>query len=211
VYYTDKHRQFEIFAVILTGLMKFVFMGWLNLRIFYIVAACVFWIFYIYKLHEKKPDIYKEWGFQKENLVKSFLVLLPFAVVVIIGIYFRGVNENARFLNWHIIPILIFYPLWGLFQQFMVAGLIAANLKAIAKKYLSENFIIFLISLLFALLHYPSIQLMIYVFLMEIIFLWVYFKWKNLWSLGFYHGFVSGLFLYYVMDRDLWVELWEIF
>ncbi len=209
--YPDRNKYKEIFAVILTGLLKFVFMDWLNFRAFYIIAACGFWIIYIWKTRKKYQDIYKYWGFRKSNLKKSSLLLLPFAVITILGIYFYGAGIEVKFLNWRIIPILVLYPLWGLLQQFLIAGLIAGNMRNLESLKLPDLFIILITSLVFALVHYPSLPLMLYVLVMEIIFLHIYFKYNNLWALGLFHGWVSGLFLYYVLGRDLWKELWVIF
>ncbi|MGC9343252.1 MAG: CPBP family glutamic-type intramembrane protease, partial [Bacteroidales bacterium] len=139
------------------------------------------------------------------------LILLIPAVITIAGIYFYGVELEARFRNWRILPVLVLYPLWGLLQQFMIAGLIAGNLKKLESVKLPNSLIIIITSIVFALIHAPGLPLMIYVFVMELIFLTVYFKYHNLWALGLFHGWVSGLFLYYVLERDLWKELWVIF
>lgn len=209
--HSNKEKRLEILAVLITGLLKFVLMDWLNFRAFYIVAACVFWLIFIYKRYKTYPGILQEWGFRKKNLKLSFLWLLPFAVITIAGVIIYGVFYNAAFLNWHFLPVLIFYPLWGLFQQFMVAALIAGNLKKLPESKLSNAQAILFPSLLFALIHLPSVPLMIYVFVMELLFLIVYFKWNNLWALGLYHGVVSSFYLFFVLGRDLFRELWTVF
>ncbi|MGM0550471.1 MAG: CPBP family glutamic-type intramembrane protease [Bacteroidota bacterium] len=206
-----KERRMEILLVALTGLLKFVFMDWLNFRFFYITAASLFWIFYVYRRHKRYPDMLQAWGFTKKHLKPATLFLLPFAVVVTAGIVWYGLHTQAAFINWRVLPILFLYPLWGLVQQFMMAGLIAGNLKAL-NDIKTKNFQIVLITaLVFALVHYPSLPLMAYTFLMEVLFISVYFKWANLWVLGFYHGIISTFFIYFVLGRDLWVELWQLF
>jgi len=76
---TDKQRWLEITAVLVTGLMKFVLMDWLNFRAFYIAAACIFWSVYIYKRYRANKFVLQQWGFRKNNFRQSFLFLLPFA------------------------------------------------------------------------------------------------------------------------------------
>ncbi|HYW94948.1 MAG TPA: CPBP family intramembrane glutamic endopeptidase, partial [Bacteroidales bacterium] len=95
--------------------------------------------------------------------------------------------------------------------QFMMTALVAGNLKDISSLNFKNYQIILLTSLLFSLVHYPYGPLMVYAFLMEILFTITYFRWKNLWPLGIYHGWVSSLLLFLVMGRDLWSELWRIF
>ncbi|MEL7589430.1 MAG: CPBP family glutamic-type intramembrane protease [Prolixibacteraceae bacterium] len=208
---TDKRRWFEAGAVILTGALRFVLSEWLELRLFYIAAVCLFWAVYIYKRRQGNAFILRDWGFQRKNFKQSFLFLTPFALAGVAGIVWYGLAVKAVFLNWHVIPIFVFYPVWGVFQQFLVIPLIVGNLYAISTLKLSRPQIILLTSFLFALVHYPSLTLMLFAFVMELLFLTAYFRWKNLWSLGLYHGWLGSLFLYFVIGRDLWSELWSIF
>jgi len=183
-------------------------MDWLNLRALYIGITCLFWIIYVYKRYQNDHTILKSWGFQKNNFRKSFFFLFPFALLSCAGIILYGLYIHIDILNWHVIPILLLYPVWGLSQQFMMIGLIAGNLKELRNIRFKNYQIILLTSFLFSLVHYPSIFLMIFTFFMELAFISTYFKWRNLWSLGLYHGGIATLLLFYVLQRDLWLELW---
>ena len=208
---TDKQRGLEIAAVVATGLLKHVFMDWLNLRAFYIGFACIFWSVYIYKRYRKNKQILQQWGFRKNHFNKSFLFLTPFALLMTAAIVWYGLTSNAVFLNWHIIPVFIFYPVWGFIQQFLILSLFAGNLMSISTIKPSETQIILLTSALFALVHYPSLPLMVFAFFMELVFAIAFFKWRNLWALALYHGWVASLLLFFVLGRDLWNELWTVF
>lgn len=207
---TNKQRSFEIAAVVATGLLKYVLMDWLNLRAFYIGAACFFWPVYIYKRYLKNNQILQHWGFRTNFFKQSFLFLAPFALLMTAVIVWYGLTYNAVFLNWHIIPVFIFYPAWGFIQQFLMLSLIAGNLQSMHIIKLNKTQIILLTSSLFAMVHYPSLPLMVFAFSMELVFAFAYFKWKNLWTLGLYHGWVASLLLFFVLGRDLWNELWLI-
>lgn len=207
----NKHILEEIWAVLLTGLLKFILMDWLNLRAFYITIAIVFWAVFIYKRYRENPEVMDRWGIRRKNFIVSMLVLLPFGVLGTLAIIIYGFFNDVSFFNWHILPILLFYPLWGTFQQFIVAGLVARNLRYEVDTRLNDFRIIIAVSLLFALIHIPYWPLAVYVFVMEIIFLLVYFHWRNIWALGIYHGLVSTFFLYFVSGRDLFKELYAIF
>jgi hypothetical protein len=208
---TDRRRWIEILAVGITGLMKFVLMDWLDMRALYIGAVCLFWLLFITGRYRDNKDILKDWGFQKDHFKATFLFLLPFAVAAVTAIIWYGISFNADFLNWNLIPVLLLYPVWGMIQQFMMIGLIAGNLQKISTLNLKKPQIVLITALLFTLIHSPSLPLMAFAFFMEILFTSVYFKWRNLWPLGLYHGWVSCLFLFFVMGRDLWNELWPMF
>jgi uncharacterized protein len=206
----DKIRSFEIAAVVATGIMKYIFMDWLNLRSFYIGAACILWTLYIYKRYKINNEVLQQWGFRKDYFKNSFLFITPFAILLIISIIWYGISHHAIFLNWHIIPVFLFYPFWGIIQQFLMLALIAGNLHSITFIKLSTPQIILLTSVIFSLVHYPSLPLMVFTFFMELVFLVAYFRWRNLWPLGLYHGWVASLLLFFVLGRDLWNELWTI-
>jgi len=208
---SEKTRSFELLAVLLTGLLKFIFIDWFNLRVFYIGITCLFWISYVYKRYQSDNTILKSWGFQINNFRSSFFLLLPFFVLCCTGITLYGLYNHTDILNWHVIPILFLYPVWGLFQQFILISLIAGNLKELRNIKFKNYQIILLTSFLFSLVHYPSVFLMIFTFFMEMVFITVYFKWRNIWSPGLYHGLIACLLLFYVLERDLWLELWPVY
>lgn len=200
-----------ILAVIITVLLKFIMADWLNWRSFYITAACLFWFAFIYVSYKKDPLVMKSWGFQRYNFRKSLLSLLPFAMVILIGSIVYGIIFNAFFLNWHILPVLVLYPAWGTIQQFIVAGLVAGNLRSMTEGRLTDMQINLFISLLFSLIHYPGVPLMMYTFVMEFFLIRAYFKYNNLWVLGLYHGWLSSIYIFIVLGRDLWDEWLYIF
>ncbi len=207
---SDRKRWLEILAVVITGLMKYILMDWLELRVFYIGAACLFWTGFILNRYRGDHTILRRWGFRKDEFKPAFLFLLPFALLIATAIIWYGAVSNVSFLNWHVIPIFIFYPAWGIIQQFMMIALVAGNLRAMSGFNLKNYQLILLTSLLFAIVHYPSLPLMGFAFFMEAGFVSVYLKWKNLWPLALYHGWIGSLLLYFVMGRDLWNELWPV-
>jgi hypothetical protein len=125
--------------------------------------------------------------------------------MVSIAIY--GFLTRTYFLNWHIFPIFLLYPLWGLIQQFMIVGLITKNLKALNNPVFNDFQAILLTSLIFSLVHYPRPFLMLFTFIMQWIFTMSFLRWKNLWTLGLFHGWIATFLLFYVLGRDLWDEL----
>ncbi len=207
---TDKRRWLEITAVLATGFLKYVLMDWLNFRAFYIAAACIFWSVYIYKRYRGNKHILQQWGFRKDYFKQAFFFLAPFALVMVAAIVWYGISYNAVFINWHVIPVFVFYPAWGIIQQFLIVALVVGNLQSVTTMNLSKFQLYLFTSLAFALVHYPSLPLMIFTFLMELVFLTAWFKWRNIWALGLYHGWVASLLLYFVLDRDLWNELWTV-
>lgn len=208
---SDKKKWFEIFAVIITGFLKFVFMDRFNMRAVYIFIICIFWIIYVYLKYKGDHSVLEKWGIQKLYFKQSFLFLLPFAIVCITGIVIYGYISRVHILTWHFLPVFMLYPVWGLIQQFMMTGLISGNLKAMKSIRFDNYQIVLVTSLLFSLAHYPDGFLMIFTFIMQCMFTIVFLRWKNIWPLGLYHGWIATFLLYYVLGRDLWIELFAGF
>ncbi|WP_234408349.1 CPBP family glutamic-type intramembrane protease [Marinilabilia salmonicolor] len=90
-------------------------------------------------------------------------------------------------------------------------SIIAGNLGSLTSLKLKKPQVTIIVSFLFAMAHYPSWPLMVFTFVMEIVFIMAWFKWRNLWALGLLHGWLGALFLYLVLERNLWNELWSVF
>ena len=151
------------------------------------------------------------WGFKKEHFKQSLLYLAPLMFITgIVSVLYSSMNESLSF-SWYFILVLLLYPLWGLIQQFMMLGIISQNLPSAAEGKMNRYLIVFLVSALFSIVHYPSFFLMIFTFFLEVVFVTVYLKWRNLWAIGIAHGWVGTFILYYVLGRDLWSELFSIF
>ncbi|WP_291855865.1 CPBP family glutamic-type intramembrane protease [Marinilabilia sp.] len=205
----DRRKWFEIFAVFITGALKYILMDWLELRVFYIVSACLFWMIYILKRYQTDKQILQDWGFHKSGFKKTFLFGIPLAFLIIPGIILSQTNSSP--LTWNLIPVLALYPFWGLIQQFLMISIIAGNLRSISSLKLKKNQVIIFVSFLFAMAHYPYWPLMVFTFAMEVVFIIAWLRWRNLLALGLLHGWLGGLFLYLVLERNLWNELWSIF
>jgi hypothetical protein len=207
----QRYQQFELVALLLSGLLKFILMDRLNMRMFYISGISLFWFSYILYRYSTDRSILKAWGISTENFRKSIILLLPLISISILACLIYGILADTLILSWHILPVLILYPVWGTFQQFLMLSLIGLNIKQISNNKLNRFTITGITAVIFSLIHYPSFLLMIFTFFMEILFVPVFMKWRNLWALGLAHGIIGSFLLYYVLERDLWSELFNWF
>lgn len=199
-------KRFEIIGICLTVIGKFIFMDWLNYRLPFVAIAIIFWASYIFlKTRNNKKQLY-DWGFRTDNfkdILKKVLPLGIFSVVVfpILGWYLGTLN-----ITWHIIPILITYPIWGTIQQFLIMGLFAGNMQDFQDKKLSDKSVIILTAILFSSVHYPDKWLMFGTFILAIYYSFIYLKQRNLYVLGIFHGWLGALFYYTIVNRDPFLE-----
>jgi hypothetical protein len=203
-----RYKVFEISGIAATAILKWIMMDWLKLNAFYIVGVCSFWIGYIVYRSYNNRKILTRWGFKTRYFLKTLVFMIPFFVLSIATSFMLGyASSSVDILNWRVLPVLFMYPLWGVFQQYIMLVLIAQNLIQLDSISLKRYQVILITSLLFSLVHFPSYFLMIFTFFMEVIFLLAWFKWRNLLALGLTHGIIATFLLFYVMERDLWLEL----
>ena len=162
---------------------------------------------YIFLRKKEIPQILNYWGLNFHNFKKTFLELLPIAVISSIAFYFVGNKLGTNILNINIIPILLIYPIWGIIQQFIMIGIFARNLKDGDQINLPTAGVVLIAATLFAIVHFPFLILVAATFLLAIVYVSLYFKERNLLVMGIYHGWIGGLFFYTIMERDPFFEV----
>lgn len=204
---SHKNRKLEIAAVLLTAAGKFIFMDWLKWKLLFIIVSTLGWAAYVYFRNKKEAGILAHWGFRVDNFMKVLRMVLPFGLLAVISFFVTGYFLGTINMTWHIIPILLFYPIWGVIQQFLVIGLMAGNLQDLPHQNLSKPTIILLTALLFGLVHYPYYWLMIGTFVLALFYGFIYLKERNVYVMGLFHGWLGGLFFYTVVNRDPFAEV----
>lgn len=199
------YQKFEIIAVIITALSKFIFYDILNQRLIFILLMFIFWGAYIYRRIKQSPEILSEWGFRMDNLNEVFRKVFPFGILAVISCLVIGYVRGTINPNWHIVPILIVYPLFGILQQFLLMSLVAGNMQA--QKKLSNGLIILSTSILFGILHYPYNWLIMGTFILSLFYTYIYLNQRNLYVLGIFHGWLGAIFYYTVVGEDPYLEV----
>jgi len=197
--------RWEIAFVLLTGLGHYLLAGWLHLQLAYIVGACVFWTGFVAVRAAAAPAVLAEWGFTTRNLGRSLALLMPVTLLTVSGFAVYGMFTGSMVMHWHIVLICLLYPVWGLVQQFLVVALLAGNIKKHTR--IPERGIVLLTALVFAGAHVPSLPLVAAAFFLAAVTTTVYFRTRNLWALGLFHGwFATGLY-FFALGQDPWKEV----
>ncbi len=200
-------KKLEILLVVITAIGKFVFMDYLDWKLGYISIAVIFWVIYALVQIKKNPERAKLWGFRKDTFKPALRVVYPFGFFAVVTCVAIGwYNETLNF-SWHIIPILIIYPIWGLIQQFLLISLVTGNLKDMNIPRLSDIWIILITSTLFSAIHYPYFWLAFATFFLALFYGTVFLKVRNIFVLGLFHGWLGAICFYTIVDRDPFIEV----
>ncbi|EDP72233.1 hypothetical protein FBALC1_14067 [Flavobacteriales bacterium ALC-1] len=204
---SDKVRIIEIIAVALTAIGKFVFVDYLNWRLPFIIITILAWSLYVIYRYRKDKLVLKDWGFRTDNFKTVIKLMLPFSVVSILFFFTIGYFQDTINITWHILPLLITYPIWGIVQQFLTIAIVAGNLNQMKRFKLSKPLIVFITAILFSVVHYPSLWLMLGTFILAIFYGYIYLKEKNVYALGLFHGWLGALFYYTVVNQDPFADV----
>ncbi|WP_296384996.1 CPBP family intramembrane glutamic endopeptidase [Winogradskyella sp.] len=204
---SDRVRILEIITVALTAIGKFLFVDYLNWRLPFVLITILGWSIYVWYRYKKNNMVLKDWGFRLDNFKSVIKLVLPFAIVSILSFFIIGYFQGTLNITWHIIPLLITYPIWGSVQQFLVIGLVAGNLNSLKSFKFKRATIIFATAILFSVVHYPSTWLMLGTFILALFYGYVYLKIKNIYVLGVCHGWLGALFYYTVVNQDPFADV----
>jgi hypothetical protein len=198
-------RWFEVAAVFVTAAGFHVTRA-LDAETWFIASAILGWLAYAGILAWRCDGAARGWGFRADGLGRAFagvsLVMLPFlAGLAALGAALGGLRWSP-----HLLWILLLYPAWGIVQQFLVQAMVVSNLTRV--RALAKPLPLALVGgVLFSAVHVPSLPLMGATFALGCAFVPLYLRWRNLWPLGLWHGWLGALFYYWVLMRDPWAEM----
>lgn len=171
----------------------------------FIVGTCLFWGTFVAMRARQDRSIFRRWGFRSDNLPQASAAAVAVFVVGVAGLAVAGrwLHGSLSFPA-HALLLFLVYPVWGWVQQMLVLGIVAGNLERLGLRH--RGALILVVAALFGLLHAGNLRLAAATFLLELVLVPLYFRWRNLWPLGVLHGWLGGLFYLWVENRDLWIE-----
>lgn len=196
--------RFQIAAVFATGFLKFLLVDFFELRVLFIALAASFWLGYMVMLARRDKLFLQEIGFRKEGLGLTLMFTTGLFLIGLTGFFTYTWQAGNIDINNHIWPVLALYPLWGLLQQALVMGFVAKNLQTLQVKNYAT---IIFTAIAFSLVHLPDITLTMGTFALALVYTHIYLKWKNLWPLGLFHGWLGGFFYFLVLRIDPWQRM----
>lgn len=198
----SQRRGWEIGAAVGTAVAHPVCQELIGFHGIFVAAAVIGWSSYVYRRARREPDVLVHWGFCRQNFLPSFMAVSAAAAVGAAGMALIAIERGHLRLHWHMLVAFVSYPVWGTIQQFLVQGLVAANLERARGPWRRPAFIVASCAGLFALVHAPGREIMLGTFLLGCVFTPVYLRWHNLWPLGMYHGWLGLLFYFWVRGSN---------
>ena len=204
--YGDQPFYGELIAIVLIGLGHVIIEVAFTLQAakFYNVAVSIAAITYIVWRVRRSPNALYVWGFRTDNFGPAIRSQLPFLALSIVGLIIFGVFTGSAGLPKTFWFTIALYPIWGIVQQFALQNFIANNLKSAVSGVVLLSLVA---ALIFAVSHYPRLELVALSFVGGFFFTLAYRKHPNLWVVGTVHGILGSMVFYIVMGQDPGAEI----
>ena len=199
---TTRGRIFELAAIIATAAGKFLLGDLLGLGLYYVVLACAFWIGYVLLRVRWERSVLLRWGFTRRRILTGLAIIGPVAAASLAAFVVFGLLTGRAVVNLNFLVLMALYPVWGTVQQFMVVALLADNVAALSRERVPEWAAILLAAVLFALVHVPVYPLVCATFALGFVTTATFFRTRNIWVPGVFHGWYATVYYHFVMGVD---------
>lgn len=195
----------ETTAVVLTGVLHFVFYHVLSARGLFIAITVLAWFSYFAIRVYRNPGNLRLYGLTRQGLQQSTRAAILVLMTGVAACFVVGVAQGSiRFVP-HMAVLALLYPVWGLVQQVLVQAMVVRNLRGV----LPPPVLVCLAAILFGLIHLPDLRLAIATALLGSALTVIFLRWQNVWPLGVCHGFLGVFFYFWVLERDPWMEIFN--
>ncbi len=198
----ERHPSYgELTAILLAGAVHvLVEVGFSGLvATWYNVGVSVSFVVYIVWRIRHTPGVLRIWGFRGDNFVSAVRGQLWFVVVGVFVLVVYAAVAKSLVLPYTFWLTIALYPVWGVAQQFALQNLIAKNITGVFSKPVA---LAVGSATLFAISHYPRLELVALTFVSGVFFTLIYRKFPNLWAVGVAHGLLGSLAFYLVLQED---------
>ena len=200
-------NRFEMLAVLLTATLNVVADRVFPSQAMFIAVAAISWLVYFAICIHGDRGILGVWGFRREGARASFVVTSLFAIVAILLMAWVGWWRGIFLLHVHMLPLLLLYPLWGYLQHLLMLGVFLRGMTQQSGALSEPKVAIPITAILFGVIHAPDPELIAGTAILGAFFGVVYLKWRNLWPLGLYHGWLGVFMYFWVLGQDPWREV----
>ncbi len=199
-----RRRLLEVGAAVATGALHPLFVELLHAKAAFIASALLGWGIYVARRVRRDRSVLQVWGFRAENLGPALIVTSAVGLLGTVGLAAIAASQGTLRFHWHMLVLLLAYPLWGLVQQFLVQALVVGNLTRGPRRVVPPWAVTIVSAGLFGVVHLPDWKLAVGTALLGAAFTPIYLKWRNLWPLGLYHGWLGVFFYFWLLGRDPW-------
>jgi membrane protease YdiL (CAAX protease family) len=167
-------------------------------RWYFVVPAVLIGALYLLVSIRRSERTWQDFGITKRNLRPAVQWCLGIVVsTLVLGVV--ATASSGRSIPFSFWLLLAAYPIWGIAQQFLFQAVLHENLLRLG---MPAVITVPVTTVLFVLVHYPSVKLMYYTAVGGFVFTLLYWRYRNLLPLGVAHGLCAAIVYHLVLQRD---------
>ncbi len=202
---SEKADLFALAGAAVTGTIHLL-TGQQGANKYFVVGASLFWITFVIIRARQDRTILRTWGFKLDNLRESArLPLLFFSVSAATLAAYALVKGHFSF-PLHTVLLLLFYPFWGVIQQFLVLGIVVGNLQKLEGIGSNRLLLIITGAIVFSSVHIPDFRLTAGTLMLALLYVPHFLRYRNVLPLGLVHGWLGSLFNPWALNKDPWLR-----
>jgi hypothetical protein len=194
----------EVAAAALTGVAFVLYSMVFDATLYFALAACALWGIYVCAAFKVDREVLTTWGIRADNLKPAIFWTLPFLLIPAGMMLLYRVSQGWCGLPRSSVIVFVFYPLWGMAQQFLVQAMGSRNLRRLGMPAWATTAFV---GLLFGLVHLPHWGFSALCAAAGVIWTALYLTTHNLIPLGFAHGWLGALAYYWILEVDPFREV----
>jgi hypothetical protein len=172
----------------------------------FIAGACLFWAAFALVQGARDPGAFRRWGFRSDNLLRACALPAVLLAAGALGLGAYAWWQGRLGLPLGAVPLFFLYPIWGLAQQFLALGVAVQSLERLPGWRGRPWLLAASGAALFGAVHAPDLGVVAATFVLELVLVPVFLRYRNLWPLGVVHGWLGVLFYIWGQGRDLFAE-----
>ncbi|MEP7337910.1 MAG: CPBP family intramembrane glutamic endopeptidase [Acidobacteriota bacterium] len=149
--------------------------------------------------HRVRGERLREIGFTRRHFGRAMGLVAPPTLVACAAFAAIGYFAGSFHLTSHFWTNVLFLPVWGLMQQYVLQGFIYRRIRFVVADETTQAieqrrrayWAILATAVIFAVAHAPNLALMLLTLLGALLWSWVYERAPNLWALGLSHAAMS--------------------
>lgn len=184
------------------------FFGMKSAAQYNILAVVIIGMYLGIVIWKTRGAVFRAWGLRTDNFASSLVPYGIFTVIASAVIWIQGAYIGNNSLPGSFWYVLLLYPLWGIAQQFALQNLVVRNLSSLIPSITARAL---LVTLLFGIVHLPSIPLFFEAGIAGFFFVMLYHRFPNLYAIGIAHGVVGALVFHLILGQNQWEVLLKYF
>lgn len=171
----------------------------LDLKVVALVALVLLWGLHLARIVKRDPQSWARWGLRPSDRAAAWRNAGLVLGIGLLALATYRVVQGWRGLPTSSIWIFLGYPVWSAIQQFVLQGILVADLETLGAR---RGWLLTIAPLAFGAAHLPDFELAALCALAGLPWTWLFLRDRAILPLALVHSVLGTLAFYWVLERN---------